>query len=395
MASAFQRGVLVAPLAREGEHDKKFHEAVGILEEGYLVQWTGINPENGEPWKPSWVSKSDCTLDLIAKWEAEKARRESRLPKQGEPATAVLSELHTLKRSSTSSSVPDNWKAVKQETIVEPVTKEEEDVRYKKLKVDSSDYAENVVGISQPMIRQSKTSSQNRKFNTGDRRTRQLNGSSLFIPRNKQGGVRAKRTQNWTQEGLAPGSSLIAHPSNPVDVGGERFESGTTYNMHSNTNHNLQEASESVQDPVPDAEWLLDPAISSKTGMVVVIKGSFGGAYDGGWHSGQYEGAQGVVLSVFETGNSSFASTARVRLFDPIDPAQAVFTIPTMYLWPVGPDQPGQNALILYGNQKGEVAKIREEDPVGWFVSVRHLHFEVASEQLVRVENFGDDGNII
>lgn len=197
-----------------------------------------------------------------------------------------------------------------------------------------------------------------------------------------------------------------------MDVGGERFESGTTYNMHSNTNHNLQEASESVQDPgvsqcvmysagfvtifqVPDAEWLLDPAISSKTGMVVVIKGSFGGAYDGGWHSGQYEGAQGVVLSVFETGNSSFASTARVRLFDPIDPAQAVFTIPTMYLWPVGPDQPGQNALILYGNQKGEVAKIREEDPVGWFVSVRHLHFEVASEQLVRVENFGDDGNII
>lgn len=126
-----------------------------------------------------------------------------------EPATAVLSELHTLKRSSTSSSVPDNWKAVKQETIVEPVTKEEEDVRYKKLKVDSSDYAENVVGISQPMIRQSKTSSQNRKFNTGDRRTRQLNGSSLFIPRNKQGGVRAKRTQNWTQEGLAPGSSLV------------------------------------------------------------------------------------------------------------------------------------------------------------------------------------------
>ena len=48
------------------------HEAHEILKEGYLVQWSGINPGTGEPWKPTWMPKQGCGKELVARWEARK-----------------------------------------------------------------------------------------------------------------------------------------------------------------------------------------------------------------------------------------------------------------------------------------------------------------------------------
>ena len=44
-----------------------------ILDESggkYKVAWTGTNPDTGKPWPPSWVLKSDCSADLVARWHA-------------------------------------------------------------------------------------------------------------------------------------------------------------------------------------------------------------------------------------------------------------------------------------------------------------------------------------
>lgn len=68
MASTYQRGVSSCP----GERERTYYDAVGILEEGYLIRWAGIDPETGETWKPSWVSKQDCSQDLVAEWTARR-----------------------------------------------------------------------------------------------------------------------------------------------------------------------------------------------------------------------------------------------------------------------------------------------------------------------------------
>ena len=53
------------------------------------------------------------------------------------------------------------------------------------------------------------------------------------------------------------------------------------------------------------------------------------------WHIGDCETKQGVVLSVLDTQNDSFASTARVRFLEPVNPLQPILTVPVNYLWPV------------------------------------------------------------
>lgn len=54
--------------------------ALEILFEGYIVRWAGVDPENGEEWKPSFLSREHCSPELISRWEAskEKAASESR-----------------------------------------------------------------------------------------------------------------------------------------------------------------------------------------------------------------------------------------------------------------------------------------------------------------------------
>jgi len=140
-----------------------------------------------------------------------------------------------------------------------------------------------------------------------------------------------------------------------------------------------------VQDSESSAHWLLDSVMCTKRGMTVVISGSSGGHDDRGWYNGEYEGEHGVVKSVFNTGNGSFSSTAQVKILNPREGAPSVFAIPVEYLVPVGPENPGQKALVLDGDCKGEVAVIREEGEVvdEWFVSVRNNHFEISGEKLV------------
>ncbi|EED79171.1 predicted protein [Postia placenta Mad-698-R] len=73
------------------------------------------------------------------------------------------------------------------------------------------------------------------------------------------------------------------------------------------------------------------------------------------------------------------------RLLSPLDPTQDTFNIPTQYIFPVEPSRPGQKALILHGDHKGEIAIVREEEENGWFVSVGNMHFEVSADKLVQV----------
>ncbi|KAH0825662.1 hypothetical protein J3R83DRAFT_5786 [Lanmaoa asiatica] len=42
------------------------------------VAWDGIDPDTGKPWEPSWVSKSDCTNEAVAQWEAKKGKVKSK-----------------------------------------------------------------------------------------------------------------------------------------------------------------------------------------------------------------------------------------------------------------------------------------------------------------------------
>ncbi|KAI0333785.1 hypothetical protein GY45DRAFT_1368203 [Cubamyces sp. BRFM 1775] len=135
------------------------------------------------------------------------------------------------------------------------------------------------------------------------------------------------------------------------------------------------------------SEWLLDPAISSCSGMLVMVRGS--SALHGGaaWHGGDYEGAQGIVLSVHNTGadNEFFPSTARVKFLKPLHPPLDTFAVPVSLLYPVAPDAAGQQALIVRGQNKGKTAKLWEEVSQGWYVCAAYDYFEVAHEDLVRL----------
>ena len=149
--------------------------------------------------------------------------------------------------------------------------------------------------------------------------------------------------------------------------------------------------------PEIDAEWLLQPVLADKRGMLIVIQGSMGNRRDDqGWCSGDHERAKGVVLSVLNTGHADIVSSARVRLLNPADTSVTSFTVPVKYLWPVEPDEPGQNALILDGDGRGEVAKIREEDPAGWYVSVgRSQYLVVPPNKMVQMLEVDIQGNLL
>ncbi|KAI0775547.1 hypothetical protein BD413DRAFT_611069 [Trametes elegans] len=135
------------------------------------------------------------------------------------------------------------------------------------------------------------------------------------------------------------------------------------------------------------ADWLLDPALSSShEGMLVEVRGSKTYRSDSAWHGGDYEGARGVVLSVFNTGarKASFPST-RVRFLEPLDYAVDTYAVPVSILSPVRPDSEGQNAAIVGGEFKGCAAELLEEVSGGWFVAAAYDYFEASREDLVRL----------
>ncbi|KAL6304408.1 hypothetical protein BKA93DRAFT_292747 [Sparassis latifolia] len=129
--------------------------------------------------------------------------------------------------------------------------------------------------------------------------------------------------------------------------------------------------------------------------MLVVIQGSHGDGQKDGWYNGDLEGARGVILMVFVSGSSMMPPVARVKMLNPRDESEATLTIPVVYLWPVEPDEPGQNVLMLQGDHRGEVGKVREEDEIGWFISVGKMHCTVAAENLERILEVDEDDNIL
>jgi hypothetical protein len=62
----------------DNANDNKMWEVLYIKAESrnkYQVQWAGIDPATGEPWKPDWIGKEDCTDELIREWKQVKARK--------------------------------------------------------------------------------------------------------------------------------------------------------------------------------------------------------------------------------------------------------------------------------------------------------------------------------
>ncbi|PCH36846.1 hypothetical protein WOLCODRAFT_127725 [Wolfiporia cocos MD-104 SS10] len=131
------------------------------------------------------------------------------------------------------------------------------------------------------------------------------------------------------------------------------------------------------------ARWLLDPDFVTKKGMVVEVRESFGA---NGWHNGDYEGKDGVVLSVFDTHNETFAAMARVRFREPLVADQDVLTVPVELLRPVHPSDKDENVMILHGQHKGERAKVNVVEASLMVVTTADFVVEeITAEKLVRL----------
>ncbi|KAL6302286.1 hypothetical protein BKA93DRAFT_405442 [Sparassis latifolia] len=148
-----------------------------------------------------------------------------------------------------------------------------------------------------------------------------------------------------------------------------------------------------VETRFASVKWLTEPEIASKRGMIVEVKNSFG---ENGWHKGDYEGRQAVVLTVSDMHNQ-FGARARVRFLQPIDPDVDVHTIPVEFLWPVHPERTEDDALVLHGPQKGQEAKVHAVQQGGVMVvtTKAYVVLEITSEKLCKMWNIDDDGNRI
>ena len=64
----------------ESDNSQTLWDVISILRESktkYQVEWAGIDPETGKPWKPTWVPKEDATDVLIQDWKAKKRERKA------------------------------------------------------------------------------------------------------------------------------------------------------------------------------------------------------------------------------------------------------------------------------------------------------------------------------
>ena len=125
--------------------------------------------------------------------------------------------------------------------------------------------------------------------------------------------------------------------------------------------------------------WLLHPSLVDVQGMMVEIRGSFGGSDNGmqSWGGGDYEGTRGIVLSVLNIRGNPQASTGQVKFLDVPTGSQDIFVVPVAYLWPIEPTQLGEGAVVLHGAHRGFLVKLREEVLRGWFVSTGTLKLNV------------------
>lgn len=126
--------------------------------------------------------------------------------------------------------------------------------------------------------------------------------------------------------------------------------------------------------------------------MLVEVKGSFGGHAGDGWHQGEYEGRQGVVLSITNTGSDDFTSTALVRFLE----GGTKLAVPVQHLWPVQPEKVDEDVLMLHGTYKGSLAKVFAIEG-GSNVLVRTIPalvvVDTTPETLVRRWELDGDGN--
>ncbi len=132
---------------------------------------------------------------------------------------------------------------------------------------------------------------------------------------------------------------------------------------------------------------------------MVEVRGSYASAGQSGWHNADYEGKQGVVLSVFNTDNDTFQSTARVRFFQPVDPLQPIVPVPVTYLWPVHPEKKGEDVIILSGAQgMGQEARVEAVESRNTMVLTTKATFLVIDshpERLVRTRQVDEVGNFV
>lgn len=152
-----------------------------------------------------------------------------------------------------------------------------------------------------------------------------------------------------------------------------------------------QPSTGTYQDDPEPSHWLLDNyQPRCWLGVIATITGTFKRVPP--WAKGDYEGAPVVIISVLNVRNKVSASTALVRILDVQDeqffekkPVQQI-SVPVEYLQSVRPTKIKQVAVILRGEYKGEIAKIREDCGGGtWFVSVEYEHFEIEESKLARM----------
>jgi hypothetical protein len=53
----------------------KVTEITGETKDEYKVRWKGNDPKTEQPWPQGWISKRDCTDDLVLTWKKQKERR--------------------------------------------------------------------------------------------------------------------------------------------------------------------------------------------------------------------------------------------------------------------------------------------------------------------------------
>ncbi|CCM03547.1 uncharacterized protein FIBRA_05683 [Fibroporia radiculosa] len=246
---------------------KNYAATMEILDEGFLVQYAGINPETGKIWKPMWDRKEgrsfvrSLTLEdkskRVLQWYCILAGFLNLAMNLPEP---LAKEMTVLPKCAMSSGTKANLMPNEA--------------------VDSHD----LEGASQKKMRREADGSPQLKEDKARLRARVRKPTSIFIP-NKSRTVSQSSMIHRQSRGIVfskdPDPEVIQAVSQQTDNSRMSLESG----LH----------------------WMLDPIISSKKGMAVEIRGTAG---DSGWFQGQYEDQQGAILSSFITGSSSFASTA-------------------------------------------------------------------------------------
>ena len=103
-----------------------------------------------------------------------------------------------------------------------------------------------------------------------------------------------------------------------------------------------------------------------------------------------------MVLSLLNTTNDTFESTARVRFDDPVDVLTPILAVPVQFLSPVHPEKQGEDVVILAGTSKGSLARVEAVESRNAMVIITLVNFLVidsAPELLVRFLQVDEVGN--